>query len=67
MYELLRARFLGLKGGRSLTMIGKEIGVSGETLSIFQCDTRKLRMTTIDRIEAWCEQQEFLRRERGEE
>ena len=56
--ESLRARFLAVRGDRSLRDLSLPIGVSHVTLAQFLADGSSTRVPLLDKIEAWVEEQE---------
>lgn len=56
--ECLRARFLEVRGDRSLRDLSLTIGISHATLAQFIADGASTRVPLMDKIELWVEEQE---------
>ncbi len=58
----LRARFLRLASGRSMTALAREMRMSRNTLSTWVAGREEPSVTvrTLRKIEAWCVEQETL-------
>ena len=61
--ESLRARFHAVRGDRSLHEIGLSIGITHITLAQFLAGVVSTRMSLLDKIERWVEEEERAQQE----